>query len=240
MDASDVIKEAIKPVRRPGAGADVRAIVAGAVGRRGETLLNTVLSVGRYTEVTALVDENIALGIKQLSTATLDALPECQDLFLLISDASNPETRSFHGRDAAFVLTDETNSKAIVDKAIERGVQRVALINPAPIWLQFGEMSRATGDALERHLQELALQRLVIMRPMKQVTASGGGITQRIINFYLSIQLMAMPRSMPVMTSDQIARLAIHLLNNGQGADIYNAQQLGEHHKKMRDLIASG
>ena len=51
------------------------ALVAGAVGRLGEALLNRVLASGDYRTVVALAQAPMALGVRGLALASLVDLP---------------------------------------------------------------------------------------------------------------------------------------------------------------------
>src|SRR5690554_2404181 len=55
------------------------ALVAGAVGRLGEALLNASLARGGYDRVVVLAEAPLALGIDGLELRGLDALPRLDD-----------------------------------------------------------------------------------------------------------------------------------------------------------------
>ncbi len=185
------------------------ALVAGAVGRLGEALLNAVLSRGGYHEVVALAESPMALGIRHLSLADIDALPELDDVYLSLSSPDAGSSRSFHGRDAPFVLVDTGNCLRIAEHAAARGAKRLLLISPTPAWQQLGSFHRALGNELELALSRLPLQRLVITRPVATDAKAGGNWLQRVVHVYLSLQLLMLPRSIPHQTSEQIARRVI-------------------------------
>ncbi|MGB7184605.1 MAG: hypothetical protein WA888_06855 [Burkholderiaceae bacterium] len=197
----------------PAARSRPRAVVAGAVGRRGEALLNAVLARGGYDEVSVLAEQPVSMGLKNLTMFTLDDVPPAQDLFLLLSDAGDDMGRSPHGRDAAFVAVDETSALNIAKHAVAAGVQRILLVAPTPVLLQFGTMQRGMISTLERGINALAPTRFVILRPLRQHRSSGLSLLQRITNVYMSIQMLMIPRSLEPVTSEQLAHLAIKVLN---------------------------
>ncbi len=206
-----------------------RAIVAGAVGRLGEALLNAVLSRGGYREVVALAERPISLGFKGLSAQPIDQLPAARDLFIALGDDDIRSGRSFHGRDAPFVMINSINCLELVRTVRERGVSRVVLISPAPMWEQFGHIHRALGSPLERALGELGLHRLVVLRPLKAAGSVGGTLMQRFVHFYLNLQLVMTPRSVPTLTSEQIARAALAVLVPADdGVTVLSAGQIGQ------------
>lgn len=185
------------------------ALVAGAVGRLGEALLNAVLSRGGYHEVVALAESPMALGVRHLTLADLDGLPAIDDLYVLLSSDHTGQSRSFYGRDAPFVLVDAMNCLRIAEQAAAKGARRLLLISPTPAWQQIGDFHRALGSDLELALGRLPYDRLVIARPVATGARAAGNWLQRIVHAYLSIQLLMLPRSIPHQTSEQIARRVI-------------------------------
>jgi len=208
------------------------AIVAGAIGRRGETMLNTVLARGGYGDVVALAEQPVSIGMTGLSVRALDDLPQARDLFIVMADAADGLDRSFHGRDAAFVEVDETNINAIVTQAMKSGVERVMVIEPTPVWMQFGGLQRTITAGMETDLAQLGLSRLAILRPLRDPQSSEQGIIQQIMRIYLSLQ-MVMMRSIEPVTSEQLALAALNVLNGqADGISVIPASDLAQWAKR--------
>jgi hypothetical protein len=108
---------------------------------------------------------------------------------------------------------DETNLKSLAEKAMAVGVQRIALVVPAPLLLQFGSIHHGLANDTERFLDKLAVQRLLVVRPLRQYRGGGANLAQRIASLYLQVQMLMMPRAIEPVTSEQLARAVLHALN---------------------------
>jgi hypothetical protein len=224
-----LLGESRKPVRQTRLPV---AIVAGAIGRRGETMLNTALARGGYGEVIAIAEHPVSVGMTGLSVRSIEDLPQARDLFIVMADAGDGLDRSFHGRDAAFVEVNEANINAIVTQAMKAGVERVLVIEPTPVWMQFGGLQRTVMAGMETDLAQLNLTRLAILRPLRDPQSSEQGIVQQILRIYLSLQ-MVMMRSIEPVTSEQLARAALNALNSqADGVSVIPAADLAEWAKK--------
>jgi hypothetical protein len=202
------------PAPRPASGGAV--LVAGAVGRIGEALLNRVLAdasasagTGGPRAVVALADAPMALGLRGLELAALDGLPPLDHAYLVLNDSADAEARSFHGRDAPFVQVDERNCAHVARRAVECGARRVVLVSPTPAWRQIGRFHAGLADTVELELAQLPLESLVVLRPVRNSRKPGAGLVERIVSAYLSIQLLMLPRSLEPILSDKLARCAV-------------------------------
>jgi len=193
------------PRRAPGVAGRV-ALVAGANGRYGEALLNQLLGCGEYAQVVALADAPMALGMRNLALAAPDALPHVDDAYLLVGAAGDAGARSFYGRDAPFVQVLPETALAVARRAVDAGARRMVLVMPTSAWQQMGNFHRGLGGGVELAVSQLPLESLSILRPVVPATSGAGSLLQRIANVYLSVQMLMMPRSIPTMTSQQIAR----------------------------------
>jgi hypothetical protein len=205
------------------------ALVAGAVGRRGEALLNRVLGSGDYERVAALAEAPMALGVRALVLAPLDSLPALADAFILQSDPEQASSRSFYGRDAPFVQVHAGNLLAIAHAAVARGARRIVLISPMPAWQQVGDFHRGLGDATELALAQLPVESLVVLRPAPDTGRTARGLLERIAGVYLSLQLLMMPKSIPTLTSEQLSRAAIEAMRGASaGVTVLGAERIAD------------
>jgi len=205
------------------------ALVAGAVGRQGEALLGAVLSRGGYSRVHVLSDAPMALGIDRLDLCTLENLPRLDDVLMLVGQGGDPGERSFHGRDAPFVQVTGQEAAGVADAACAAGARRLLVIRPSPAWQQLGELQRALGGADELALAQLPFETVLILRPVRVGGSSGGDWLRRVVNAYMSLQFLMTPKSIPTLTSDQVARAALRAFgSSGQGIRVMLARQLAE------------
>jgi hypothetical protein len=205
------------------------ALVAGAVGRQGEALLNAALARGGYSRVHVLSDAPMSLGIDRLELCGLDALPRLDDVLMLVGQGEDPGERSFHGRDAPFVQVTAHNAVEVAGAAAARGARRLLVIRPSPAWQQMGDLQRTLGGADELELVRLPFESVFILRPVRTGASPGGDWLRRIVNAYMSLQFLMMPRSIPTLTSEQVARAAMAVLGTpGTGTRVMLARQLAE------------
>lgn len=204
-----------------------RALVAGAVGRLGEALLNRVLGSGDYHEVVVLADTPMSLGVRGLSLAALDALPPVDDAFVLLGDADDASARSYYGRDAPFVQVHGENCLAVTGAAVAHGAKRIVLVSPMPAWQQIGHFHRGLANAVELSVSQLPVESLVVLRPVREARRPGGSLVERFVAVYLSLQLLMLPRSVQAMTSDKLARCILEAMRRaGPGLEVRGADAL--------------
>lgn len=216
-----------------------RALVAGVIGRLGETLLTELLARGGYGEVVALAEQPVSLGVAGLSVSQLDNLPEIDDLFIILGGDDFSTRPSFHGRDAPFVNVDSYNALKIAQVANAR---RVTLISSSPAWQQFGPLNQGLTSPLERELAALKCRRFAVLRPVRESSRAGMNLMQRFVNIYLSIQMLMVPRSVPTLTSEQVARAAVALLADQEvhGVGVFGAADLATALASKSESKASG
>lgn len=203
------------------------ALVAGAVGRRGEALLNRVLGSGDYAGVVVLADAPMALGVRALALAGPDELPRIDDAFLMLSDPDEAGSRSFYGRDAPFVQVHEGNCLRVAQRAAAAGATRTLLVSPAPAWQQVGRFHSGLTNATELAIAQLPFRAFVVLRPVQPARRAAGNLLQRFAAAYISVQMLMMPRSLDVITSEQLARCALAAMRRAaDGVRVFGAQQL--------------
>jgi hypothetical protein len=208
-----------------------RVLVAGAVGRLGEALLNEVLARGGYTEVVALVEDDatMSLGVRGLSLAPLHALPPIDDVCIVHGDPAAPGARAVNGRDAPFALVDAAAMTGVAEAAAAAGARGVVLVHPLPAWQQMSRFHLGLIGEAELRLAQMRFASVTVLRPLSQSGSAAGGWLQRIANVYLSLQFLMMPRSLPTLTSPQIARVAVDVLRAPEpGVRVIGAAQIGE------------
>lgn len=203
------------------------ALVAGAVGRRGEALLNRILGAGDYREVVALAGAPMALGVRGLSLAALDALPPLDDAFILLSEPGDTAARSFYGRDAPFVQVDADTCLEVARRAVACGARRLVLVSPMPAWQQVGRFHRGLANAAELAVAQLPLQCLVVLRPVRDPGGRAGGLVERLVAAYLSLQMLMLPKSLSALTSETLARCALAAMRRATpGLAVHGAEAL--------------
>jgi hypothetical protein len=208
---------------------DGRVLVAGAVGWLGEALLNEVLARGGHREVVALSegDATMSLGVRGLSLAPLHALPALDAVVVAQSDPDVPGARSFHGRDAPFALVDTASLPGIAAAAAAAGARRLVLVRPLPVWQQLSQWHLGLTGEAELRIAQLPFDGVAVLRPLAQGSGAAGGWLQRVANVYLSLQFLMVPRSLPTLTSAQVARVAVDVLTQPEpGVRILGAAQI--------------
>ena len=222
--------------RAPAADARV-ALVAGAVGRLGEAVLNRVLGSGHYVRVVALARAPMALGIQSLSLASADALPAIDEVFLVRGQSDDPAGRSFYGRDAAFEAVDDGNCVSIARAAHAAGARRLVVVTPTPLWQQIGGWHAGLSGDEELAIAALDWACLTLLRPIGTGGTRARHWVERIAAIYTSLQMFALPRSMSVLPSEQVARCALAAMRlPGDGVRVLGAERL----QALLDPVGAG
>lgn len=230
IDPRAALQAAARPAALPARGG--RVLVAGVVGWLGEALLNEVLARGGHQEVVALAegDATMSLGVRGLSLAPLHALPPLDAVVVAQGDPDRPGARSFHGRDAPFAPVDAAAMPRIAAAAAEAGARCLVLIHPLPVWQQLSSLHLGLSGEAELRIAQLPFDSVAVLRPLAQGTGAAGGWLQRVANVYLSLQFLMVPRSLPTLTSAQIARVAVDVLRRPEaGVRILGAARIAEH-----------
>ena len=203
------------------------ALVVGAIGRLGEAVLTQVLARGAYPRVYVLGEGTLSSTVRGLDIAQLGQLPAIDDVYLSLSESDDSSFRSFYGRDSRFSALTTENLISIATAAAERGARRLLLLAPAPAWQQMSRFQQGLMNTTESALAKLSFESLVVFRPVAQSKSSGGSLLQRFASFYLDMQMMMVPRSIPLLTSDQLARAAVAAqLAARSGVTVYQAAQI--------------
>jgi len=205
------------------------ALVAGVVGRQGEALLGAVLARGGHARVHVLAEAPMALGIDRLELCTLEGLPRIDDVLMLVGQGNDPGERSFHGRDAPFVQLTAADAPRVGAAASSAGARRLLVIRPSPAWQQMGDLQRSLGGADELALAQLPFETVLILRPVRIGGTPGGDWLRRLVNAYMSIQFLMTPKSIPTLTSEQVAKAALRAFGaTTPGIHVMLARQLAE------------
>jgi len=233
VNLNHALAQGLQSGRTAGARPQAGVLVAGAIGRIGEALLNRVLAeeAGRGgvggRPVVALAASPMALGMRGLTLASLEALPPLDAAFLILNDSADGEARSFYGRDAPFVQVDELNCVHVARRAVESGAQRLVLIAPTAAWRQIGKFHTGLADSVELELARLPLDSLVVLRPVRNSGRRGASLVERFVSVYLSVQLLMLPRTLEAITSEKLARCAAAAMRNARpGVAVFPADAI--------------
>ena len=230
VDPSDALRASDAPRRPRAGGTPRRLLVAGAVGRLGEALLDEALARGGYDEVVALADGDatMSLGVRGLALAPLASLPPlCDACIAQTLDPDAPGARSFHGRDAPFALVEPAAMPRIAAAASAAGARRLVLVHPTPAWQQMSGFNLGLAGEAELGIARLPFESVVVLRPVAPAASARGGLLQRVAGTYLSLQMLMMPRSVPTLTSAQVARVAVDALGEPvDGVRVLGAAQI--------------
>jgi hypothetical protein len=231
LDPAAALHAGAAPASRP-AGRTRRLLVAGAVGRLGEALLNEALARGGCDEVVALAEgaATMSLGVRGLALAPLEVLPPLEAVCIAQTvDPDAPGARSFHGRDAPFAMVEPASMPRIAAAASAAGARTLVIVHPLPAWQQVSRFNLGLIGEAELGMARLPFESVSVLRPVAQGGPAGAGWLQRVAGVYLSLQFLMMPRSLPALTSAQVARVAIDRLRSPEpGVQVLGAARLGE------------
>lgn len=242
IDPTAVLRAAGVPAPARGRGGARRLLVAGAVGRLGEAILNDALARGGYDEVVALSEGEATMnfGLRGLALAPLTRLPQLVDVCIAQTlDPSAPGARSFHGRDAPFALVEPVGMPRIAAAAAAAGARRLVLVHPMPAWQQMSGLHLGLTGEAELEIARLSFDAVTVLRPVAALATFGDNWLQRAVGVYLSLQMLMMPRSVPTLTSVQIARIAVDSLRQDEaGIRVLGAAQIDDRYRARGTLPA--
>jgi hypothetical protein len=230
LDSDFALRAAARPVPHAGNVQPRRLLIAGAVGRLGDALLAEALSRGGYDEVVALADgaASMSFGVRGLMLAPLEKLPPLEGVCIAQTvDPQAPDARSFHGRDVPFAMVTRDSMLSIAEAASAAGARRLVLVDPLPLWQQVSQFHLGLSGEVELRIAALPFEAVSVLRPVAQSGPVAGSWLQRIAHIYLSLQFLMAPRSLPTLTSAQVARFAIDRLRSEErGIRVLGAAQL--------------
>lgn len=203
------------------------ALVVGAVGRLGEAVLNQVLASENYAQVYVLGEGAFSSTMRGLRLTTSEMLPSIESVYLVLSSADDQNHRSFYGRDLRFTVLTHDNLVHLAQAAAAKGARKALLVAPAPAWQQMSRFQQGLMNAGESTLAAMSFEALVVLRPVAQSKTAAGGLLQRFASFYLDLQMMMLPRSIPVLTSDQLGRASVAAMSQARtGVSVLQAEQI--------------
>jgi uncharacterized protein YbjT (DUF2867 family) len=240
LDPDVAMRAAASAAPRSNRGQPRRLLIAGAVGRLGEALLAEALSRGGYDEVVALADGDatMSLGVRGLMLAPAAMLPPLDGVCIAQTvDPQAPDARSFHGRDAPFAMVTRDSMLHIAGAAYAAGARRLVLVDPMPVWQQLSPLHLGLGNETERQIAALPFDSVTVLRPLTQGGPAAGSWLQRIAHVYLSLQFLMVPRSIPTLTTAQVARVAIDTLRTDEsGIRVLGVAQIGDRLRSRADI----
>lgn len=203
------------------------ALVIGAVGRLGESVLNQVIARGQYRSVRVQGSAPLTTAIAGLAVESGNPASRVDDAFLVLSNGPEQDFRSFYGRDGCFASLASPGLVGAARAAADRGARRLLLIAPMPAWQQVAHAPRGLLNADEVQLARLSFESVVIVRPVAANNTSVQSLLERFTQFYLQLQMFMLPRTLPAMTSDRVASAAVQLLLVARpGVDVIAAADL--------------
>lgn len=210
LDVGQALSRAARPLPPTHAPAARRALVVGAAGALGTSVLEQLLASHRFERVGALVDQPIRAALRGFepvddAAAALHAFGA--DTALVVFDRA----RQAFGREQAFVRPDPRALPALAERLHAAGVCTLVVVVPhqpslLPMALQLG---LASLD--EAAVAALGFEHLVFMRMAQAGDGSGSevlGAPQRLARWMLSqLHWMVPAREQPVR-ADTVARVA--------------------------------
>lgn len=225
-----------------------QALVGGALGRLGESVLAAVLSDPRYQRTTVLTQGPMPATLSGLSALPIDQFlvapsmssgPVMQDsdrtildVYLCANDLDDPMARTPNGRDNIYApLPDPATILSVATAAEAAGADRLILIAPLAAWQQISMAGRMLPEALEMSLAGLRIPAIVILRPVTDQAsrASNRAETrmQRFARFYLSQLRFMLPAATRSLRSAEIARAALAAMARARpGLTVHTAESL--------------
>jgi hypothetical protein len=204
--------------------------IAGAVGRLGEAFVNAALARADVRQVDVLVSQPFSKSppkLRGLDEGQWLSEPGCDALILLPQLDHDGLTRLGNARDAVYASLEPDVMRRVLG-AKAQSISRVLLIHPVAAWQQIGAFQQGLAGPIEEQVAGCGADSVTIVRPVLSASTAAGSWLQRVVNVYLSLQLLMMPRALPSLTSAQIAVRALNHLSLAQpGVKVIGAADLG-------------
>ena len=211
------------------------ALIIGACGPTGETLLNELLGGGAYDRVTAVTRLPLPTSTRKLlphlhaapDLRGLAGLPAADDAYLVIG-----EQYSFYRRDQAFHAMPFDALLQTARAVRAGGTRRLAVVAPVAIYSHSSAFRRSLMNTTEYDLFALDFETLALVRPAapeKFMRHRNWG--KRLASFLLRQVHGLMPEAYHPPTSKEIAAVAARVLHGAQrGVVIVDADQVRNQH----------
>ena len=228
---------AVEATARAAPAAHLRhALIIGACGPTGETLLTQLLGGDAYQRVTAVTRLPLPSSTRKLlphlhagpDLRALTGLPAADDAYLVIG-----EQYSFYRRDEAFHAMSFDALLQTARAVRAGGTRRLAVVAPAAIYSHSSAFRRSLMNATEYDLFALDFETLALVRPAapeKFMRHRNWG--KRLASFLLRQVHGLMPEAYHPPTSKEVAAVAARVLHGAQrGVVIVDADQVRNQHK---------
>jgi hypothetical protein len=204
-------------------------MIAGATGRLGEAMVNAALRTQGLQRVGVWLQQPFAKAPPKLVGLDLEQWKNSKpskSVILLPNVGHDGSSRLGNGRDAAYASL-EPEALATILAGLDLRTSHVLLVHPTAAWQQIGAFQQGLAGPLEEQVAACGASIITIIRPVLSASSPSGSWLQRCVNAYLSLQLLMMPRSIPALTSTQIADACLLQLKQKEpGIRVIAATQL--------------
>jgi hypothetical protein len=205
-------------------------LLVGASGRFGEALLSELAACPTYSRIDVCTVAPIEMGVARLAALPFPRLNPVQDVVLHIASNQEAFGKSVYGRDGAFKTVTEDEAAGWVEKFIQLGVQRLAMVKATSAFSQMGGVGNALAAPYELAAHQSAIETTLIFRPTPIVEATpsaAGGFFAKVLQGYFSLNRFSMPKSFePLRTQDAAAVIVQTLVDSLPGLSILTADQM--------------
>lgn len=207
------------------------ALIVGACGPTGETLLTNLLGGSDYARVTAVTRLPLPTTTRKLephlhaaaSVHDIATLPAADHAYLVIG-----EHNSFYRRDEAFHALPFDALVRIARAVRAGGTRRLAVVAPVAIYSHSSAFRTSLMNTTEYDLFALDFETLALVRPAApEKFVRHQNLGKRLAAFLLRQVHGLMPEAYHPPTSQEIAAVAARVLLTGrQGVSIVDADQV--------------
>ncbi|MFZ4759518.1 MAG: hypothetical protein ACOYLX_15255, partial [Burkholderiaceae bacterium] len=129
----------------------------------------------------------------------------------------------------------------IAAAAAAAGARRLVLVHPLPVWQQMSRLHLGLVGEAELEMTRLPFESVTVLRPIAQTGPATGNWLQRVAHVYLSLQFLMVPKSLPTLTSAQVARVAVDVLRDPPaGIQVFGAMQIDERLRAGKGAVEAG
>ncbi|MFC4159273.1 hypothetical protein [Chitinimonas lacunae] len=209
------------------------AVVAGAVGRVGEALLNALVASERYGKLHVLTRQTLVSAHRAVAdwcvagrldheTLTLAPPPPVQDAFLLVGGS-----RLHSARDRAAHMLNQHEVAPLAQVLASAGARRLFLVCPVGPLTQMSAFQHFYAAEAMPQLIRLPFHQVAVLLPTDSAPAVTAHGWRRLLQIYLSQFQLLLPRSGQSFTPERFAEAVLAVAAEEKpGLSVHDARAL--------------
>jgi hypothetical protein len=215
LDGMSLLYQALRAGHHPAPGAMASprtALVVGAAGHLGASVLEQALGGGGYSRVVALTVTPIAPALRGFESLSFDRLqagpsgPQADTAFIVFD-----RERHANGRDAAFLRPEPQQLLPLAEALHAAGVRHLLVVLPHAPGLLPQALRQGLASLEEQAVAALGFEHVVFVRSAQAGAAPRGSQLQRVAHWMLRQLHLMLPRQEQPVRAARVADFVVQL-----------------------------